>query len=372
MSIREAVDRKATQDLEVREANKPLSRAQEIEKQLDLQESQFKLLLPGNYDSKKFKRQTLSAIKASPDLMECFATAQGRTSLFLAAMNAASLGLEPNTPKQECWLLPRRIKGVMECQFSIGYRGYVKLIWGSGGVETIFFDVVRQGDIDTDNYEFNRTLKADIFRHNPTGVGDLVEAYAGVRYLDGAYSFIRLTKEQVYERRSKSDGWNNPKARPYSPWTTSEEAMWKKSALRALVPSLRLSEEAATELSTDESSFKPSEDGQTIIDIPEWQTTVQEEEFSRETSELPSTADVQATVLDVEDSPSSEGESSNRREVMRVALEGYGFETPEAQLAKINQITGKDYGSLGRVTYPDADAVTEALDAEADAKDAEM
>jgi recombination protein RecT len=363
MSIQRAVqETEEQQKQQQKQALEKVSPGKIVEQQLDAQEAQFALLLPRNFDSKKFKRQTLSAIKASPDLMECFATPSGRTSIFLAAMNAASLGLEPNTPKQECWLLPRRIKGILECQFSIGYRGYVKLIWGSGGVETIYFDVVRSED----DYEFSRTLKADMFRHTPTGRGELVEAYAGVRYLDGAYSFIRLTKEQVYERRAKSDSWNNQKARPYSPWTTSEEAMWKKSALRALVPSLRLSEQAATELSMDESSFKPSDDGGSIIDIPEWQSTVTEEsELGREEQAFPAGSAVEATVLDVDPGTGEiqQGSGFSQFEVLTTVMQEHGIEGV-ARLNKVGDVIGnkpKRWLSSD-ISEEDAKAVIDHLD----------
>ncbi len=43
---------------------------------------------------------------------------------FLAAlMNAAQLGLEPNTPLRQAYLIPYKNnrKGIMECHFRIGY-----------------------------------------------------------------------------------------------------------------------------------------------------------------------------------------------------------------------------------------------------------
>lgn len=49
---------------------------------------------------------------------------------FLAAlMNAAQLGLEPNTPLGQAYLIPYKNKSVLECQFQIGYKGLIDLAY---------------------------------------------------------------------------------------------------------------------------------------------------------------------------------------------------------------------------------------------------
>lgn len=66
----------------------------------------------------RFMRMALSAINNTPKLAECT-----QISFLAALMNAAQLGLEPNTPLGQAYLIPYNNKGTMECQFQIGYKG---------------------------------------------------------------------------------------------------------------------------------------------------------------------------------------------------------------------------------------------------------
>ena len=47
-------------------------------------------------------------------------------------MQAAQLGVEPNTPLGQAYLIPYRNHGILECQFQLGTRG--SLIWPTGPV----------------------------------------------------------------------------------------------------------------------------------------------------------------------------------------------------------------------------------------------
>jgi recombination protein RecT len=198
----------------------------------------------------------LQAVKQTPDLMRCFSTQQGGSSVLLAAMQAATIGLEPNTPTQEAWLLPRRRKSVWEAQLSIGYRGLLKLARRGGNIKTVYAEVVREKD----HFEWSRGLESDVLEHRPYdgppdgpghAGGEMTHAYAVARFITGGYNFIVLNRHQVEARREMSDSF---KARDnsYSPWVRWPEAMWRKSAIRALAPYLDLSPQAEAALSVDE------------------------------------------------------------------------------------------------------------------------
>jgi recombination protein RecT len=238
------------------------STAAVVREAIERQAGAFAQVLPSVVDAGRFSRLVLTAIKSTPDLMRCFATTQGETSVLLAAMQCAALGLEPNTPTQEAWLLPRRNHDVWECQLSIGYRGLLKLARRSGTIKTIFAEVVRAND----TFSWSRGLEADELTHIPADEdrGELRYAYAVARYRDGGYSFEVLSKHQVEARRAMSDSWKSASARPYSPWTKWTEQMWRKSAIRALVPYLDLSPEAERALATDERTLALTDDG--VID----------------------------------------------------------------------------------------------------------
>ncbi len=73
--------------------------------------------LPSVLTVERFSRIVLSAISNNPQLAQC------EPKSFLGAMmTSAQLGLEPNTPLGQAYLIPYRNnkRGVVECQFQIG------------------------------------------------------------------------------------------------------------------------------------------------------------------------------------------------------------------------------------------------------------
>lgn len=236
--------------------------AEIIRRAIDTQTPAFKAILPQG-DAERFSRLVLTAVKATPKLMEAFGTTQGQTTVLLAAMQCAALGLEPNTPTQDAWLLPRKNKGVMECQLSIGYRGLLKLARRSGIVKSVRADVVREAD----EFHYEYGLDADVLRHVPyKGDGDpgkLLYAYAVVRFTNGGSQFIVLNRREVEKRRAMSTAWQmSPDS---SPWVKWEPEMWCKTAIRALVPYLELDTEANTAIERDERRLHVNDEG--VIDV---------------------------------------------------------------------------------------------------------
>lgn len=78
-------------------------------------EKEIAKALPSVITPERFTRMTLTAISSDPKL------AQTTPQSFLGAMmNAAQLGVEPNTPLGQAYLIPYRNKGVLECQFQLG------------------------------------------------------------------------------------------------------------------------------------------------------------------------------------------------------------------------------------------------------------
>jgi recombination protein RecT len=260
-NVRQAVEKR-----EQAAAPAQVSLATVVRQAIETQSAAFRQVLPKGVDPDRFSRLVLTAVKATPDLMRCFETTQGQTSVLLAAMQAAALGIEPNTPTQDCWLLPRKNQGVWEAQLSIGYRGYLRLARRSGMVKTIYAEVVREGD----DFTWSRGLEADVLEHTPAvgQRGELEFAYSVARYTDGGYSFIVLDRTQVEARRDMSDSWRNERARPYSPWKKWPESMWRKSAIRALVPYLDLSADFQRATTVDEARLS-FDDEAGVIEVAE-------------------------------------------------------------------------------------------------------
>ncbi len=78
-------------------------------------EPQIAKALPKALEPERFTRIVLTAISSNPKLQEC--TPQ---SFLGAMMQAAQLGLEPNTPLGQSYLIPYKNKGVMEASFQLG------------------------------------------------------------------------------------------------------------------------------------------------------------------------------------------------------------------------------------------------------------
>ena len=212
---------------------------------IEKQSAAFSAVLPSTVDPDRFSRLMLTAIKASPELMGCFGTDQGTTSILLAGMQAASIGLEPNTPTQDAWILPRKNRGVQEAELSIGSRGLMKLARRSGRIKSISAHVVKAND----HFEYSFGLDERL-EHRPAegDRGDMTHAWALAKFTDGGHAFEVLTASDVMARKAMSMSTGSKS----SPWNNWPEAMWRKSAIRALVPFLELSAEDSRVVALDE------------------------------------------------------------------------------------------------------------------------
>ena len=212
----------------------------------------FQAVLPRGWDMDRFKNLVLTCVKRQPKLVQCFATPQGEASLIVAALQCAAIGLAPNTVLKEASLVPRKNKGVDECQLMIEYRGLIKLARRSGEISTLSAEVVRERDTFTYSKGLEPTLH-HVEYDGDEDPGDLTHCYAVCVFKDGGKQFVVLSRREVHnEHRAKSDSWRNERSRPYSPWTQFEAAMWRKTAVRALEPFLPLTSEAATGFDSDE------------------------------------------------------------------------------------------------------------------------
>jgi recombination protein RecT len=165
-----------------------------------------------------------AAATANPTLVEACAT--NPESLMSAILEAASRGLQPGT--DEFYLTPRRIGGRWSILPVIGYQGYVKLMYNSGFVAKITFEVVREND------EFDYRPGASKVHHkidwklSAAQRGKIVLAYAIAKLTTGE-SVITIINQDRIDRAKASSA-----AAEKGPWATDEEAMWRKTAIRDL------------------------------------------------------------------------------------------------------------------------------------------
>ena len=187
-------------------------------------EGEIKKALPSVITPERFTRMVLSALSTTPKLGACTPK-----SFLGAMMSAAQLGLEPNTPLGQAYLIPYKNKGVDEVQFQIGYKGLIDLAYRSGEVALVQAHIVYEND--TFECEFGLEPKlvhkpADKDRGNP------VKVYAMFKTKNGGYGFEVMSMDDVRrhaEKYSKAYNYGS------SPWQTNFEEMAKKTVLKRVL-----------------------------------------------------------------------------------------------------------------------------------------
>lgn len=227
-----------------------------IKDYIEVMKPAIQAALPSVMTPERFTRITLSALSATPKLQEC--TPQ---SFLGAMMTAAQLGLEPNTPLGQAYLLPynNRKKGCTECQFQLGYKGLIDLAYRSGEVSIIQAHTVRENDEFT--YELGLDPK---LCHVPakSNRGKAVAYYAMFKTKDGGYGFQVMTIDEI-----------NAHARAYSksfgsgPWQTNFDEMAKKTVLKKVLKYAPLKSDFVRGISQD-STIK-NEISEDMADIPD-------------------------------------------------------------------------------------------------------
>jgi len=118
-----------------------LSKNMPIADMIKALEPEIARALPSVITPERFTRMALNALNNTPKLAECT-----QMSFLGALMSAAQLGLEPNTPLGQAYLIPYKNKGVLECQFQIGYKGLLDLVYRNEMVQTVQAQTVYEND----------------------------------------------------------------------------------------------------------------------------------------------------------------------------------------------------------------------------------
>ena len=199
--------------------------------------------LPKVITPERFTRIALTALSSNPKLAQC-----SRNSFLGGLMQAAQLGLEPNTPLGQAYLIPfqNNKNGETECQFQVGYKGLIDLAYRSGEVQTIQAYCVYEND------EFKYELGLDpVLVHKPAmgERGKLVCVYAMFKLVNGGYGFEVMSKADIDAHAKK-----HSKAFSYGPWQTNYEEMAKKTVLKKVLKYAPIKTEFVQAVATDEST----------------------------------------------------------------------------------------------------------------------
>lgn len=228
---------------------------------------EIKKALPNTITPERFTRIVLSAISNNKQLQQCTPT-----SFLAGMMNAAQLGLEPNTPLGQAYLIPYKNKGTLEAQFQIGYKGLIDLAYRSGQVKTIYAEEV----CENDEFEYELGLNPKLV-HKPAikDRGDVIYYYAVFKLVNGGEGFAVMSKDDVKKHMNR---FSKAAQAGFSPWQTNFDEMAKKTVIKKVLKYAPLSTDIMNQIAQDETiKSDMSQDMTLVSDETEYVEIVDEE-----------------------------------------------------------------------------------------------
>lgn len=212
-----------------------------LQQYLKAMEGEIKKALPSVLTPERFTRMVLSALSTNPKLGACTPN-----SFLGAMMSAAQLGLEPNTPLGQAYLIPFKNHGVDEVQFQLGYKGLIDLAYRSGEIEVVQAHVVYANDVFECAYGLEPKLV-----HQPADRdrGDAIKVYAVFKTKSGGYGFEVMSMDDV---RRHAEKYSQAYKTGFSPWKTSFEEMAKKTVLKRVLKYAPLKSDFVRAVTSDE------------------------------------------------------------------------------------------------------------------------
>jgi recombination protein RecT len=162
-----------------------------------------------------------SSVRSKPKLLQC--TNQSLANTFI---QCALTGLLPDTPAQECHIIPF---GNIATWIG-GYRGFIKLACQGDDIVYVDSEPVYKGD----EFEYERGLHP-LLRHVPDGHhsnhNDITHFYAIVRYRDQNIPspFMVMTRAEVDAIKAKAPG------RGEAPWRDHFDRQGCKTVIKRLL-----------------------------------------------------------------------------------------------------------------------------------------
>lgn len=168
----------------------------------------------------------VSRFEENERLVECTWTQGGCHSITRAMRECAYWDIEPD--RVHAHLIPRKHKdGYMECHFQFDYKGLVEIASRTGW--SIRCGVVMEGHLNHAGFEIdeaNDICKIPKLFNPPDNDRELVGAWARAVHTDGTVRVLAIDKTDVKRAKGASKTDNI--------WKSFPDAMWSKTALRAL------------------------------------------------------------------------------------------------------------------------------------------
>lgn len=231
-------------------------------------EPEIKKALPSVITPERFTRMVFTALSSNKKLQACTPE-----SFLGAMMQAAQLGVEPNTPIGQAYLIPYG----NQVQFQLGYKGLIDLAYRSGEVQSIQAHEVHEND--TFEYELGLNPK---LKHVPAmkDRGQVILYYAVIKLKNGGEGFEVMSREDVDQfARAKSKTYKN------GPWQTDFDEMAKKTVLKKVLKYAPLKSDFAKQVKEDE-TIKTSI-SENMTDLPDETVTIDAEAQTPQDEEIP-------------------------------------------------------------------------------------
>lgn len=244
-------------------------------------EPQIKKALPSVITGERFTRMVLTAMSTNPQLAHCTPN-----SFLGAMMQAAQLGVEPNTPLGQAYLIPYRNHGQLECQFQLGYKGLIDLAYRSGEITDISAHEVHEND----EFDYELGLNPKLM-HKPalSDRGAVIMYYAVFHTKSGGYGFEVMSVDDVKAHMNK---FSKAAGRGFSPWSTNFDEMAKKTVLKKCLKYAPIKTDFVRAVATDETikttitEDMASQPDETIIDVDAPEAKPAEKKVDKETGEI--------------------------------------------------------------------------------------
>lgn len=225
---------------------------------------QIQKALPSVLTGERFTRMVLTAMSTNPQLTQCTPK-----SFLGAMMQAAQLGVEPNTPLGQAYLIPYRNHGQLECQFQLGYKGLVDLAYRSGEITDISAHEVHEND----TFEYELGLEPKL-KHVPAlkDRGPVILYYAVFHTKAGGYGFEVMSVDDI---RSHMNKFSKAAQSGFSPWKTNFDEMAKKTVIKRVLKYAPIKTEFVRQVAQDE-TIKTNL-AENMADLPDETITIDEQ-----------------------------------------------------------------------------------------------
>lgn len=210
-------------------------------------------MLPPTIPADKFVRTVQTAITLNPDLAHA-----DKASVLGACMKAASDGLIPDGREGAIVVYKAKQKDgtyKQTAQWLPMINGIIKRARNSGEISILNAFVVHKNDKFTVRLGLELKLDHEPNYENP---GEMLGAYAVVKYKDGEIDFEYMSVKQIDGIKARS------KTSSFGPWVTDYEEMARKTVLRRLSKRLPMSADLTNVIQRVDEFYDMKENLETI------------------------------------------------------------------------------------------------------------